>query len=102
MQQLYQQQGFYEGWGGPVEPATGSKVMALFKEGIVDGLPPGLSDGHSTGTISEAPTGLIKKTSTRGGGTEVSKGTRVGPSRAYPPDGTSGALLPLSRSRHCG
>ena len=30
----------YQGRAGPVEPATGVKVMALFKKGDVDGVAP--------------------------------------------------------------
>ena len=53
----------YKGRSGPVEPATGAKVMALFKMGADGsmGSAPGLSDGHSPGAISKAPTGIIRR-----------------------------------------
>ena len=42
-------------------------MKALFKQGVVDGLAPGLNSIRP-GSISEPPTGLIKKTSTTSNG----------------------------------
>ena len=50
-----------KGRAGPVEPATGVKMVALLKKVVVDGLAPGLFQGHSPRTISEALAGLIIK-----------------------------------------
>ena len=53
----------YKGKECPVEPATVAKVLALFKQGVVDGLAPGLNSTRP-GSTAEAPIGLIKKTNT--------------------------------------
>ena len=51
-----------KGREGPIEPATVAKVVALFKQGFVDGLGPGLI---RPGSISEAHIGLMKRASTK-------------------------------------